>query len=681
MIVSWNWLRDYVDLDVDAAELQRRLMMAGLNHEATIPRGDDLAIDLEVTSNRPDCLGHLGVAREAAVLCARPLRVPAAEPPGAGPDVRQLARVRIECPALCDRYTARVIRNVRVGPSPAWLVSRLQTIGVAVINNVVDVTNYVLFECGQPLHAFDLRLLAGPEIIVREARQGEEFTAIDHRVYRLEPGMCVIADARQAVALGGVMGGAGTEVSRATTDLLIESAEFAPVSIRTTARKLNLHSAASYRFERRVDPEGIDWASRRCCELILDLAGGELAHGVIDVGREVPRRAPIRLRLDQFARILGIDVADDEVARILTALGIRIEERTRQQMTVIAPSWRRDLTREIDLVEEVARIHGYERIPEDAAVPMWPCHRGDWERVLEVVRRALVAAGFDEAVTASIVPQEWSVGCSPWTTASPIVSATPMKGILSDAPRDLSQADTMRRSLLPSLLEARRYNEAVSNPNASFFEIAKVYLPQAGGLPEEPWMLAIVGGDGFLRLKGALESLLLALHSPMPWQVLPTDLPLLDQNQSCALRLDQSVCGFCGMLAPEAQQRYGLRAATVVAELRLDALLKSARLIPQYVPLSPYPTTSRDLNLIVDESLRWAELAATIQSAGGEYLESLVFQEIYRDPQKDGAGKKRMLFSFTLRAPDRTLTSEEADGIRDAIVVACRRQHSARLLV
>ncbi len=225
-----------------------------------------------------------------------------------------MTKVTIECPELCYRYTARVIRGVKIGPSPAWLVARLQTLGLASINNVVDVSNYVMMECGQPLHVFDLNLLQGPEIIVRPALPGEQFEAIDHRQYTLDPSMCVIADARRAVALGGVMGGVDSEVQGQTTDLLIESAEFAPLSIRTTARKLSLHSPSSYRFERGVDPEGVDWASRRCCELILELAGGQLAPGVLDVGRPQPTRQTVTLRLSQLPRVLGIDVPAERSA-------------------------------------------------------------------------------------------------------------------------------------------------------------------------------------------------------------------------------------------------------------------------------------------------------------------------------------------------------------------------------
>jgi len=321
MLVSWNWLKQYVELDMPVEELQRRLTFSGLNHESTTEQGGDLAIDLEVTSNRPDCLSHIGIAREIAVLFGKELKLPAAAPRESTTPVDKLLAVRIECPDLCLRYTARVIRGVKVGPSPRWLARRLETIGITPINNVVDISNYVLMECGQPLHTFDFGRLEGAEIVVRRPRPGETIEAIDHKTYTPGPDSCLICDAQRPVAIGGVMGGAQTEISPATTDVLIESAEFDPLSIRNTARLLGLHSDSSYRFERRVDPEGLDWASRRCCELILELAGGELAAGVVDVGQPPPPREPITLRFEQLRRILGIDVPTERAREILLALG------------------------------------------------------------------------------------------------------------------------------------------------------------------------------------------------------------------------------------------------------------------------------------------------------------------------------------------------------------------------
>jgi phenylalanyl-tRNA synthetase beta chain len=680
MIVSWNWLKDYVDLDLDPREVELRLMMAGLNHEGTETVDDDLAIDLEVTSNRPDCLGHIGVAREIAVLFERPLKIPAADVKGSAPAVDTITKVRIDCPSLCYRYTARVIRGVRVGPSPDWLARRLRTLGLAVINNVVDISNYVLMESAQPLHAFDLGKLRGPEIIVREALPGETLEAIDHRNYELSPGMCVIADIDQAVALGGVMGGALTEVSESTTDLLVESAEFAPVSIRSTARKLNLHSPSSYRFERGVDPEGVDWASRRCCEMILDLAGGQLAEGVLDVGREIPPRQPVVLRFSQLKRLLGITVPDEEVRRILQALGIEELRADRETGEVVRPSWRRDLTREVDLVEEVARIHGYEKIPEDVAVPMWPSHRSDEQRVLEKIRGVVTAAGFDEAMTASITPPEWSDAFSPWSDEPPLVSQWPMKGILADAPKELSPADRVRRSLIPSLLEARRYNESLSNPQIELFETARIYLPGKEPLPTEQPTLALVSGQDYLFVKGVIEQLLETLAPGTQLDIAPLKHPLFDDQKACELRVAGKLLGFLGEVSAAGQKQFGLRQEVTCAELSLQPLYAMAILIAKHQPLSPYPSMARDLNLIVDESVRWADLVSTVRATAGDVLESITYQETYRDPQRDGAGKKRLLFSFTLRSSERTLTGEQADAIRDEIVAACRDQCGAQLL-
>ena len=671
MIVSWNWLKEYVDLEMDVAELAHRLAMSGLNHESTERVDDDWAIDLEVTSNRPDCLGHIGIAREVAVLWDLPLMLPDPQPSAAGSDdIKSLANVSVTCPDLCTRYTARVIRGVTIGPSPAWLVNRLRTLGINAVNNVVDISNYVTMECGQPLHAFDLNALQGREIIVRRAAEGEPFEAIDHREYKLDPNMCVIADARFPVALGGVMGGVNSEVGPKSTDLLIESAEFAPLSIRTTARKLSLHSPSSYRFERGVDPVGVDWASRRCCELILELAGGELVPGVLDVGTTAPPRQPVTLRMSQLARILGITLSADEVRRILTALGNQELEATPDSVQVVPPTWRRDLAREIDLVEEVARIHGYDEIPEDAGVPMVASHRTDKDRVLEKVRRGLTAAGLDEALTVSVVAEKWCQAFSPWSDAKPLRCSTPM----------LKGADRLRKSLIPSLLDVRRINESVANEVIELFEIAHIYLPQTSGLPHEPWVIGITSGRDFYFLKGIVESCLETLHVTEPLRIGEAKLPLLDAERQCRLELGGQLLGFMGEVNPRGLKKFGLRKTATVLELDMDVLVAAANLVPQQSLLSDFPAIARDLNMILDEHVLWSSLEKTVRDAAGALLETLEFREVYRDTKKDGEGKKRVFFSLNLRSSERTLTNEEADQIRDGVVGACNQQHGAELL-
>ncbi|MGD0383398.1 MAG: phenylalanine--tRNA ligase subunit beta [Thermoguttaceae bacterium] len=687
MLVSWNWLKQYVALDMPLEELERRLMMAGLNHESTGEVGGDLAVDLEVTSNRPDCLGHIGIAREIAVLWGKELKIPAAQPPEGKTPADQLAKVRIDCPDLCFRYIARVIRGVKVLPSPAWMARRLETIGLTPINNVVDASNYVLMECGQPLHTFDYTKLKGREIVVRRPLPGETMEAIDHKTYELAPDMCVIADAENAVAIGGVMGGAATEVSDKTTDVLVEAAEFDPVSIRNTARRLNLHSDSSYRFERRVDPEGLDWASRRCCELILELGGGELAAGAIDVGRRPPQREPVILRFAQLKRILGIDVPSDRVREILLALGNVEAADTKdwasrsqktamistagESITLIPPSWRRDLTREADLIEEVARIHGYEQIPEDVGVPMAPSARTREDRILEKIRGVLLAAGIDEALTLSMVDRQSSAAISPWTSAEPLRSLMPV----------IRGADCLRLSLIPSLLAARRTNEALSNPEIELFEIAKIYLPRPDDLPDEALMLGITSGRDIAFLKGVIEAIVQTLRCKSPLESINAEIPLVDPAQSCQFKLGGKILGYLGKLLPEGQKHFDLRGPTTVAEIKISPLVETADLMPSYLPLPAYPAVTRDINLVVDETVRWADVAATVYATGGPCLEHLDYRDTYREAKRLGEGKKSLLMTITLRWKDGTLTSQQADEIRDQVVAACREKYGAELRV
>ncbi len=669
MIVSWNWLKDYVPLAMPPEEFERRLMLAGLNHEETKKVGNDLAIDLEVTSNRPDCLGHLGIAREAAVVFGLPLTAPNPQPLQGKTAASGLTKVTLQCPALCYRYTARVITGIKVQASPPWMIERLATLGIAAINNVVDITNYVLMECSQPLHAFDLAKLDGREIVVREPRKGEKLEAINHKTYELEPGMCVIADRSGPVGLGGVMGGANTEVTAATKDVLIEAAEFDPISIRNTARNLALHSDSSYRFERGLDPEGVDWASRRCCQLILELAGGELASGVIDVGRQPSKREPVVLRLAQLKRILGIEIDAAEVRRILAALGNREVRADAKQVEVVPPSWRRDLTREIDLVEEVGRIHGYDAIPEDVSVPMASSHWTQRDRVLSAVREALVAGGVDEAMTISLVEEMPSEAFSPWTDAAALVSATPV----------LRRADRLRRSLIPSLLLARKNNEAVGNPRIELFEIARVYLAKQGSLPDEALLLGITSGGDFLAVKGIVEAIVSRLNPTAALEAVDYRHELFQPGRACELRIGGKRLGFLGEISAAALKKFELREPTTVAELNTAVLEEIAELIPKSKELSPYPAVSRDLNLVVDEKVRWADLAATVRSAAGQELENIEYRDTYRDAKRLGEGKKSQLLTIMLRRRDGTLTNSEADLVRDRIVAACGKAHGATL--
>ena len=673
MIISWNWLKEYVDLGMTVEELTDRLTLSGLNLEGVEEVGDDVAIDLEVTSNRPDCLGHIGVAREVAVLWQQQLSEPAAKPQSKGQGIAEFAKVEITAPKLCDRYTARVIRGIKVGPSPQWLENRLRSLGIAVINNVVDISNYVMFECGQPLHTFDANKLTGDKlsgdrIIVRESKPGEKFTAINHQEYELPAGACVIADGRRAVALGGVMGGADTEVTSATTDLWIEAASFDPLAVRNIARRLNLHSPSSYRFERGVDPERIDWASRRCCELILELAGGELAEGVVDVGPPVAEREQIKVRFTELPRILGIEIPADHVQKILTDLGCQETHICEKCVKVVPPSWRGDLTREIDLIEEIARIYGYDQIPEDAGVKMVASTRRQEDRVLEQVRGVLVAAGFNEAMTISAVDRDWVDTFRPWSQGDPLTVSTPV----------LRRADCLRQTLVPSLLTARRNNEKLFNSVIELFEIASIYLPCQDELPDQRRMLSLTSGGNFAELKGVIETLVATIAPGVRLASSKLEDKLF--TAGCRLNLGGKDCGVLGEVSSWGLEQFELRGSTTVAELDLAAIVENAVLIRQVKPLSTFPPVNRDLNVVVDEGVCWADIEQVVLAHGGDLFESIQFQDdTYRDVKQLGAGKKSVLFSFQLRSSSETLTNEQADAVRDQIVAVLGKELGGQL--
>ena len=481
--------------------------------------------------------------------------------------------------------------------------------------------------------------------------------------------MCVIADAQRPVALGGVMGGADSEVTDSTTDLLIESALFDPISIRTTARKLVLHSDSSYRFERGPDPAGIDWASRRCCELILEIAGGELASGVIDAGAPPTARQPIVLRLDQVERVLGIHVERDEVRRILTALGNVEQAVDDKTVTVLPASWRADLEREVDLIEEVARIYGYDRIPEGAEVPMTASSRTDEDRVLERIRRSLSASGFDEAMTASVVDRALSEAYSPWSDKPALATETPL----------LRGATQLRRSLIPSLLAARRTNEKLANAPIELYEIANIYLSGGKDLPIEKKMVSLTSSGDYSRVMGAVESLVASLRPTVELQVTDASDPMFETGRCGELLLDGQSVGYLGQVSPAARATFELRGDTTVAEIEFGALVQKANLVPQQRLLSPYPSVDRDFNFEVAESVRWSDLSGTVRSSAGDELEAVRYIETYRDPDRLGPDRKSLVLRVVLRKLDGTLTGEEADAIRDRIVAACKKQHSATL--
>ena len=683
MIVSTDWLAEYVSVSAPVDELVERLALCGLNHESTSSVGDDTAIEIEVTSNRPDCLGHIGVARELSVLFGRPLLVPAPRPLKTGGQAAQSVSVEITDRSMCPFYSARILRGVRVGKSPSWLVNRLATVGIASVNNIVDITNYVMLECGQPLHAFDLASVRGGRIIVRPAQAGEAFEAINHRRYELDPRMCVIADAEHPVALAGVMGGADSEISDTTVDVLLESGQFAPLAVRTAARSLVLASGSSFRFERTPDPAAVEWASLRAATLIMDLAGGRLEHGVATAGELACHDTTVALAVDRVSEVLGVAIPWERQQATLTALGFN--EQTDGADDEISlwrvPSWRRDVTREIDLVEEVGRIIGYDIIPEDATIAARPVADTRRQEVSRQAAEVLLAAGCCEAMTRSVVDEVLDGFGSPWTSEAAFTISPPL----------VRGADRLRRSLLPSLLEARGHNLAAAAPHGDLFEIARGYLP-AAELPSEPQFLSAVVTGEFAAAKGLVEAVFARLGidpsgvpgRPPRVSYRPASHPLLAAGRAADVILSlagtPSVrAGVIGEVAPNLVSHFNLGAAVSAFELRLD-LIEPVKVSDRSVTRpSEFPPVERDLNLIVDEEVAWASLASAIEEASRGLLEHLSLTQVWRDEARIGPGRKSLVVSLSLRSSEATLSGDEVKQVIDAILESCTQRCGAAL--
>ena len=692
MIVSLDWLTEYVDLpEVDA--LTERLLLSGLNHEATKTVHEDTAVDLEVTSNRPDCLGHIGVAREVSVLFQCPLKIPAASVGGREPP--HSFSVAIESTDMCPFYSARLIRGVAVGPSPDWLVRRLEAVGVASVNNVVDVTNYVMLECGQPLHAFDLNRLNGEKIIVRRATEGESFVAINHKEYKLTSEMCVISDAKQPVAIAGVMGGAETEISLETTDVLIESAQFAPLPVRSAARALVLGSPSSYRFERGPDPAAVEWASCRAVELILDLAGGTCIAPAIKAGSLSSSQSTIDLRIHRVEQVLGVSIPGQRQREILQSLGFVEQESASDATRWLAPTWRRDCTREIDLVEEVARIEGYDCVPEDIPISAVPVQRSPRERMVRVVSESCVAAGFCEAMTRSVVGERFEEFSSPWGDVPAMVCRPPL----------VQGADRLRRTLLPSLLEARASSLSSGSSHGDLYEIAHVYVRRDGnsseGAPpiEEPLLLTLVTGGDFFQGKGFAAAILDRLgiyewsaeespkaHAGVEYGVTyrPFESAAMTAGRSAeilfhALGEKSRRIGVIGEFSEDVMKMCGCDRNSVGIELRLDGLEFTTKYEPKLLAPSSFPSIDRDMNLVVDEAISWASIRAAIESTQCDALESVRLGEIWRDADRLGEGKKSVVVSIRLRSSKETLSAEQANSFVEAMVRSCQDHVGAAL--
>ncbi|OUO89996.1 phenylalanine--tRNA ligase subunit beta [Gordonibacter sp. An232A] len=656
----------------------------------------DTVLDLEITPNRPDCLSVVGFAREVGAMYQRDWTNPLAEmaaklaPAADGAPVDEAVSVTIDDPTRCPRYTARVIRGCKVGPSPDWMVERLAAIGQRSINNVVDVTNYILFLLGQPLHAFDLDKLTGEDgrahIVIRAAEDGERLTTLDGEERALTSDMTVIATPEQgAVALAGVMGGLDTEVTDDTVNILLEAATFEAGRTSRTSRNLGLISESSLRYERGVDDHGIEARSAAAAALIVEVAGGTVSAtagndaGIVDEWPLVSEPRALRFRMPRFCAMMGADIPRDFVIDTLERLGCEVADGAdADALSVVAPTFRPDLEREIDLYEEVLRLWGMDRIP--ATLPGGPGRVGTRtraEHVMDAINRTLRASGLNETMTYSFAePGDLERLRMPAEgLGEPVELINPLN----------ADQSVMRQSIIPGLLRSVAYNQSRGVKNVQLYETGVVFYAHegkkqpkekrkvagvlAGAMREAGWNDAPAAFD-FFDGKGVVESLARELALPkLRFKALSADeAPHVQPGRAAAVLSGGTELGWVGELHPLAVDAYQAEAPIVAFELDVDALVKAARPARDYRDVPTFPAVSMDVAFVVDEAVTCEKLMQCMSSAGGKLLEDARLFDVYRDEERVGAGKKSMAFALTYRAADRTLTSEEVDKAHERLV-------------
>ena len=714
MKISLHWLKEFVHAPHDPAALKAALVGVGLGVESYVPVNGDFIFETEVTTNRPDCLSHYGTARELAALYSRPLKPVSEIVSGlreSETPATSEATIEIAAPDLCARYCGRVVRNVEVKPSPAWMVKRLEAVGQRSINNVADITNYVLMELGHPLHAFDLARLRQKKIVVRRAKSGEFLKTLDGVGRTLTHDNLVIADAERAVAIAGVMGGEESEISPATRDVLLESAWFDPVSVRRTSKAQGMHTEASHRFERGADIEMAPKALDRAAALIAELAGGEILAGIIDVFPQRRQRPELALRASEIVRILGSEVAGLEVERILRALGFEVVEQAKGHWWVRPPSWRLDIGREVDLVEEVARQYGYDRLSSRVRpAPARP--ERDLRREKEqTVSSVLVGLGYREIISSAMVDPDEDAR---FTDRQPVRIVNPLS----------QDASAMRTTSVPSIIHALRWNLDRGQSDLRLFEMGKTYgamAPGAKGLPEERRVLTL-GASGHRRpasvhdsekeldifdLKGDLEALLGAFDAPAllsepafaTWCEPglcgrlreATSLssaqgaagagfsPAIGSGavegtaaQGAALKgasAQEATLAVFGQINRQIAQEYKLRQSVWLAEVDLDALLAMALRQRTFRVFSKFPAVERDFSLVLPEGISYARLAGAVRELNLAELTHFRPADLFRGGSIP-VGHYSLLLRVTFQSQEHTLTGEEVDGLGRQLVGA-----------
>lgn len=701
MLISYNWLRELTGTKLTPLELRERLTMVGLAIDSVEEIEGDSVLDVEVPSNRPDCLSHVGVAREVAVIEKSKVQSPKSKVFETEGKASDFASVEISDPDLCPRYAARIVRGVKIAPSPQWLAKRLGEIGQRPINNVADITNYVLHELGQPLHAFDLAKLNEQRIIVRRAKAGEKLTTLDDAERTLEAEMLVIADAAGPVALAGIMGGLESEISAETTDVLIESAYFDPNSVRRTARKLGMDTEASRRFERGADCENLLQAQTRCVELICEIAGGVATEDAIDVYPVPLEPRSVAFRPAKVNRLTSVSVELPEMTQILLALGFTQSSRTPtvregtadNALTFIVPSWRIDVGLEEDLIEEIARHVGYDKIgselpPSNIAGEYQPV-----EMKRRDLRRAFKSQGFDEAINFSFVD---SANDERFELLPVLQATAPGEGqerLVALSNPILEGATRMRPTLLPGLLESVRHNLNHGIRDVRLFEIGRVFASSGvHELPHEREALGLIATGGateeghaqakheidFYELKGALEAGIDATKLG-PLVLAKANVLHLREGQAAAIALpDGTAIGSIGRLAESIAASYKFRQPVYVAEIDLTALLDSAQRSIQYRPLPRYPSVVRDVTLLVGRDVTFAELGKAIDSEQIADYTGAMLVGTY-EGENIPANKRSITLRLEYRSAERTLRDEEVEERHRGVIDSLLQKFAAEL--
>ena len=632
---------------------------------AVVIGADDHVVEFEITPNRPDCLSVIGLAREASATFGRPLKLHTPEVKGCGGSIAELVDIDIEDGDLCPRYTARMVKNVKIQPSPAWMRERLRNSGVRPINNIVDITNYVMLEYGQPMHAFDFSCVEGNHIIVRTAREGETIQTLDGNQRKLTTSMLCICDENRPVCVAGVMGGANSEIVGDTAMVLFESANFNGTSVHRTAAALNMRTDASSRYEKGLDPMNTLKAVERACELVELLGAGEVVEGVMDVIAKDSNPVTVKLEQEKVNGLLGTDVSREEMVRILESLDFKVEGDT-----IHVPSWRSDVEHYSDIAEEVARFYGYNNIPDTLSNGL-TARRGltDIQQTENLLGSVCRAAGYDEIITYSFISPTYYDKID-------LPKDSPLRDslkILNPLGEDTS---IMRTTTLPSMLEILTRNYNFRNKSAKLYELGRVYFKRADGLADEPKVLTLGAyGDGmdFFALKGAVEAVLKQLRIENVRFLADSENPSYHPGRCAKVFSGDRLLGVLGQIHPHVAGNYGVDAELYAAELRFDALYESKGSQPLYQPLPKFPAVTRDIAVVCDASVTVGELEDAIRKGAKGLLKDAALFDIYTGTGI-APGKKSVAFNLTLRADDRSLTAEEADADVKSILTALEQE-------